>query len=55
VILSKAVDWDPWISLFRQRAEASRIWEFIDPDLPDKPAEPTYPIKPTLTRLEQLL
>ncbi|MCJ1462241.1 hypothetical protein MMC07_000841 [Pseudocyphellaria aurata] len=51
-ILAKAVNWDPWISFVRKRAKASRIWEYIDPDLSDKPAEPTYPIKPTFRRLE---
>ena len=52
VILATPVDWDPWISFVRMRAEASRIWQYVDPDLPDKPAQPEYPTKPILARLQ---
>lgn len=50
VILAKSVDWDPWISFVRKRAKASRIWEYVDPSLSDKPAQPLPPTKPILAR-----
>ena len=39
-------DWEPWQTEFRKRAEASDIWQFIDPDedldWPEKPIKPIY-------------
>ena len=52
IVLAKAVDWDPWLSFVRKRAKASCIWDYVDPDLSDKPVEPQYPTKPVLNRLE---
>ena len=50
VILAKSIDWDPWISFIRKRAKAGRIWEYVDPSLPEKPEQPLYPTKPILAR-----
>ena len=52
VILARSVDWDLWISFVRKRAKAGRIWEYVDPSLPDKPTQPEYPTKPILARLQ---
>lgn len=52
VILAKAADWDPWISFVRKRAKVNRIWDYVDPSLPTKPAQPQYPAKPILIRLQ---
>ena len=52
VILAKSIDWDPWISFVWKRAKSGRIWEYVDPSLLNKLAQPQYPAKPILTRLE---
>ena len=47
VILAKSADWDPWISFVQSRAINSRIWDLVNPDLPDKPQRLQPPLVPT--------
>jgi len=47
VILRDETDWELWIYSVKQIAQAGRVWEYINPELPfqplNKPEKPTRP------------
>ena len=46
-MLSKSSDWESWYYVVSTAAKTHHIWEYINPDLPTEPAQPTLPVKPT--------
>jgi hypothetical protein len=47
VILSKSSDWESWYYIITTAAKTHHIREYINPDLPSEPLQPTLPVKPT--------
>jgi len=45
VILRGPGNWDAWISIIRKQAKNQNVWEYINPDLDNKPTltRPTEP------------
>jgi hypothetical protein len=50
VVLRDEADWELWIYSVKLLAEAGRVWEYINPELPFRPLnKPEKPTRPTAT------
>jgi len=53
ITLNSSDDWEPWIKLAKSHAMAQRIWEYVNPENPQRVylSEPTIPTADTVRQL----
>ncbi len=53
ITLNSPADWEPWIELAKSHATAQRIWEYVNPENPQRIylSEPTIPTTDTVRQL----
>ena len=52
--LSKREDWEAWLSIIKHKATATEVWELVNPDIIEKPANKIKPTQPDIATIRRL-